>query len=221
MTIRRPRAGPGSSVACVLLLAALGAGCGLIFEEDPDRPAPARPLATPEPAADTAGIPGGLGTLRLDQISVYLRRGELQMRITPLTESVSRTALPEVWQHLTGLRSSHQVIFREQTGSAVDFQLVLVAVHAESVPAGFEPEEVTLVSRGLRYRPVNIRPVSSAWTRRVVFPRETLLAVYAFPPEVTLDPSLEIEYQEVRMRNWGETLTRVEAERERIRARLP
>jgi hypothetical protein len=219
MTAPPRHALPGLIVTVTVAFA--GAGCGLLFEEGTAGPGTVPPRTAPATHPDTAGIPAGYGSFGVEQISVYLSRGELQMRVTPLSEAVIRTTTPGWWQRLSAIASGHQAIFREQTGSAVDFQLFLVAVHSEVIPAGFEPEELALVSRGLRYRPVNIRAVTREWARRVVMPREVLLAVYAFPSDVTLDSTLEIEYQEVRVRSWQETLERVEAEQFRIRSRLP
>lgn len=204
---------PGLALASALALV----GCGLIFQEEgTPRVAEDRRTAA-ELAMDTAGLPPGEGSLRQSEISVYLRRGELQMRITPLAESVIRTAASDTWEQLSALGDGHQRIFRERTGSAVPFQLFLVAVHAEAVAVEFEPQDLTLVSRGLRYRPVDIRPVTPNWTRQRVEARETLMAVYAFPPEVDLEGALEVEYREVRDRSWDEALTRIRAERNRIR----
>lgn len=150
-----------------------------------------------------------------------LRRGELQMQITPLSEAVIRVTAPDTYERLSALGRGHQRIFRERTGSAVSFQLFLVSVHSEATRSSFEPEDLNLVSRGIRYRPVDVRPITPRWDRQEVGPRETLMAIYAFPPEVDLDDALEVEYQEVRDRSWERILPRIEAERFRLRTRTP
>ncbi len=203
---------PAISILSILALS----GCGLLFEED----AQLRPAPTPgaEPISGEE-LPIGLGTLRQAEISVHVRRGDLEMSITPLSESVIRVTAPDTYERLSALAGGHQRIFRERTGSALAFQLFLVAVHSEANPVAFEPQGLTLVNRGLRYRPVEVRPVTPGWDRNRVEPRETLLAVYAFPPEVDLEGSLEVEYQEVRVREWDSILRRIQAERARIGAR--
>lgn len=208
-----------ASVSLLLAAAALTgtAGCGLIFSEEDAVRMHQRGSGAPQ-GTDEADIPAGEGTLRQTDISVYLRRGELQMRITPLDESVIRTAAPDLYEQLSALGAGHQRIFRERTGSALPFQLFLVAVHSEAVPVEFEPRDLTLVSRGLRYRPVDIRAITPNWSRQRIQPRETLLAIYAFPPEVDLEGALEVEYQEVRDRSWEQALSRIRAERNRIRS---
>jgi hypothetical protein len=219
-----------AALLAVLPLALSAGGCGLLFDDEgpPGPPgANATPVGDPterpsdvvRPADDTAGLPAGEGTLRHNEISVYLRRGELQLRVTPLAESVIRVAAPDTYERLSALGQGYQRMFLERTGAAVPFQLFLVAVHAEATAATYEPEDLTLVSRGLRYRPAEIRPVTPAWTRNRVEPQETLMAVYAFPPEVDLDGPLEVEYREVRDRSWERILPRIQAERARIGAR--
>lgn len=199
-------------------------GCGLLFPGPPDGVAPSPPDDEREvpgfPGADGASeLPAGFGTLRQADISVDLRRGELQLRLTPLAESVTRVTAPDTHERLSALARGHQEIFRERTGSAVPFQLFLVALHSETAEVAFEPEDLTLVSRGLRYRPVEIRGVTPGWDRGRLVPRQTLLAVYAFPGELDLERDLEVEYQEVRSREWQRILPVIQAERARVRAR--
>jgi hypothetical protein len=161
----------------------------------------------------------GLGTLRQNEISMYLRRGELQVRVTPLDESVIGVTAPDTYERLAALARGHQEIFRERTGAAVPFQLFLVSLYTESVEVAFEPEALTIVSRGLRSRPVAIRAVTPGWETRRIFPRQTLLAVYAFTSDLDLEREVEVEYLEVRSRDWGAILIEIQRERARMRAR--
>ncbi len=128
-------------------------------------------------------------------------------------------ALPVLVERLSALARGHQEIFRERTGSAVPFQLFLISLYTESVEVAFEPEALTLVSRGLRYRPVAIRAVTPGWETRRLFPRQTLLAVYAFTNDLDLEREVEVEYLEVRSRDWGGILIEIQRERARMRAR--
>lgn len=199
-----------------LLLPAL-TGCGLLFSELAPYPGDA-PLPSEE-VRDLDEIPAGLGSLRQDDISVELRLGELQIKLTPLDESVIRTTAPDTYERLSALARGHQLIFLERTGSALPFQLFLVSLFTEAVEVEFEPEDLNLVSRGLRFRPVEIRPVTRAWDSRRVQPREVLMAIYAFPSQVDLEGDLEVEFRETRSREWERILREVESERNRIRAR--
>lgn len=221
--------GRGCKVLALAGVAALVTGCGLLLQ-DPEsnaRPAAAAPAPTNPveglPEQDDAGPPDSLalerpGSLRQSEISMYLRRGDLQVRVTPLAEQVIGTTAPDTHERLLALAGAHRAIFREGIGvGAESLQLFLVAVHSESVEVAFEPEDLNIVSRGLRYRPVAIRPVTPGWSRHRVAARETLMAVYAFPGEVNLESGgLEVEYREVRDRSWERILPRVQAERGRM-----
>jgi hypothetical protein len=197
-------------------LIALGlSGCGLLF---PSPPAASEAGTAPPPPV-VPELPVGLGTLRQNEVSMYLRRGELQVRVTPLDESVIGVTAPDTYERLSALARGHQEIFRERTGSAVPFQLFLVSLYTESVEVTFEPEALTIVNRGLRYRPVAIRAVTPGWETRRISPRQALLAIYAFTNDLDLEREVEVEYQEVRSRDWGEILIEIQRARARMRAR--
>lgn len=226
--------GRSRRVAVAVLLSALTAsGCGLLFREapvvDPD-PAPDDTVevatrdsartsgAAPSLSTETTTLPAGFGTLRQEEISMRLDRGELQMLVTPLAESVTRTAAPDTWERLSSLAGAHRSSLRERTGAEA-VQLFLVGLHSESQGVPFEPEDLTIVSRGLRFRPLEIRGLTPGWNRHRVGPRETLLAIYVFPDQIDLEREMELEYQEVRSRDWESVLLRIQAERGRVRAR--
>ncbi|MEX0935639.1 MAG: hypothetical protein WD013_01960, partial [Gemmatimonadota bacterium] len=100
-------------------------------------------------------------------------------------------------------------------------QLFLVSLFSESTEVAFEPEALNLVNRGLRYRPAEIRAVTPGWDSRVLQPQRVLMAVYAFPRDVDLERTLEVEYQEIRSREWQQILPTVQRERARLRSRAP
>ena len=209
-------------LAFAALLAA--PGCGLLFPGPGDDahlspPGEGEPLGTRVVLNSEEELPVGHGTLRQAEISVDLRRAEVQIRVTPLHESVTRVTAPDTYERLSALARGHQEIFRERTGSAVPFQLFLISLYSEPGDVFFEPEDLTLISRGLRYRPVEIRAVSPGWDRQRLEARQTLMAVYAFPGAVDVDRDLEVEYQEVRSRDWQRVLPVIQAERARVRAR--
>ncbi len=223
---RRATPGRTGSVPIALALALALGGCGLIFQESESSGAPMVPAeevaeATggAEPAPDSAAdFPGGYGTLRQEEISMRLRRGELEVLVTPLAESVTRTTAPDTWERLSALAGTHRSSLRDRTGADA-VQLFLVALYSEHQAVPFEPDDLTLVSRGLRFRPLEIRGLTPGWDRLRVGPRETLLAIYAFPDQVDLEREVEVEYQEVRSREWEQVLPVVQAERGRARAR--
>ncbi len=198
----------------VVLILLLTTGCGLIFQESEVTDRGEAPRA--EEAADR--LPGGLGTLHQEEVSMRLRRGELEVMVTPLDEEITRTTAPDTWSRLSALADLHRTELRNRTG-ADQVRLFLVALHSESEAVAFEPDDLTLVSRGLRFRPLEIQGLTPGWDRHRVGPRETLLAIYAFPTDIDLERQVEVEYREVRSRDWEEILPRIQLEQGRVRAR--
>jgi hypothetical protein len=224
-----PRALLAAGATSTMLVCVLGVtGCGLLFPAPPASPASGEGpstglLPSPGPGGleSAEELPAGLGTLRQEEISITLRRGDLLVRVTPLDESIILVTAPDTHERLSALARGHQEIFRERTGSAVPFQLFLVSLYTEALDQTFEPEALSLVNRGLRHRPAAIRPLTPEWDTRRLTPRQALMAIYAFPLDVDLERELEVEYQEIRSRDWDRILPQIEAERARVRARIP
>lgn len=172
------------------------------------------------PGADEPGPlpPPGFGTLRQDEVSVALASGEVQILVTPLAETVTRVTAPDTYRRLSGLAARHGPEAARATGSA-EPALFLVSFHTESVAASFVPEEIHLLSRGLRLRPGAILPVTPSWGQRRLRQRETEMAVYAFPDRVDLEADLVVAYGLVESGAWAGILPRIQAERARARAR--
>ena len=189
--------------ALLLGAAALVTGCTL---------APA--TADTPSAADTDALPPpGYGTLRQEEISMTLRTESLEVMVTPLAESFTRVTAPDTYDRLSGIAERH----RPRAGD--EEHLFLVSFFTQQPEARFTPEEVQLLSRGLRLRPVSIFPVTPTWGQHRVRQQNTEMAVYAFPPEVDLEASLSLAYGLEETGDWQGIVSRVQAERARARAR--
>lgn len=195
------RARPAVSLA---LLAAL-AGCAL----PPGTPGADEPGALPPP---------GYGTLRQEEISVPLVSGDVRILVTPLAESVTLATAPDTYRRLAGLAARHGPEAARATGADRP-ALFLVSFFTESAVASFVPEEVQILSRGLRLRPEAILPVTPSWGQRRLRQREAEMAVYAFPSQLDLEADLVVAYGLVESGAWAGILPRVQAERARARAR--
>ena len=173
------------------------------------------------PAPDGAAVPAdpedlpppGHGTLRQEEISLVLRSPELEIMVTPLAESFIRVTAPDTWERLSGIARRHRPSAPESS------LLFLVSFFTRQPEVRFTPEEVQLLSRGLRLRPSAIFPVTPTWGQHRVRQRSTEMAVYAFPPEVDLESELLLAYGLQETGGWEATLGRVQAERARARAR--
>lgn len=189
----------------VAVLTLLLAGCAL--------PAGTVPQAGPE------GLPApGTGTLRQDEVTVTLTSGTLQIKVTPLDESVTRVTAPDTYRRLSGLAGRFGPEAVRATGTPAA-SLFLVQFFSEAPDVSFVPEELQLISRGMRLRPAAVLPVTPGWGGRRVAQRETEMAVYAFGEGVDLEADLTIVYGLVESGAWSAILPRIQAERARARAR--
>lgn len=203
------------------------AGCGLLFSE-PAEPPLSPPSAHSEPVerplwdGQEPDIPGGHGTLRQEELAIRLQRGDLDIFLTPLAEWITRTGAPDTWARLSALEQTHRRWFRNRTGADTPYTLFLAVLYAEGQPMGFDPEALAIVSGGLRHRMEGVRPLTPGWDQGRVLPGEPQMAVYAFPPQIPLNQDdLEVEYHEVRSRDWSRLLPRIQAEQARIRSGPP
>jgi hypothetical protein len=155
--------------------------------------------------------PPGFGTLRQEEVSISLSSGDLRLMVTPLSESVTLVTAPDTYQRLSGLAASYSGI---ATGS-----LFLVSFFSEQPDTRFVPEEVQLISKGVRIRPATIRAITPSWGGRRVAQRETEMAVYAFEGDVDLESEMTLVYGLDQSSAWSVIRTRVQAERARAHAR--
>ena len=133
--------------------------------------------------------------------------------VTPLEESVTRVTAPDTYDRLSGMAESNRA------ASPPGSTLFLVSFYSEEPETRFVPEEVQLISRGLRVRPGAITPITPTWGQRRVQQRQTEMAIYAFPPELDLESDLVLAYGLDQSAAWTTILPRIQAERARARAR--
>lgn len=177
------------------------------------------PGAGPGPGSEAGPLPPpGSGTLRQDEITVLLTSGDLQIKVTPLAESVIRTTAPDTYRMLAGLAGRFTQEAVRRTGSDHP-TLFLVSFFSDRPEVPFVPEELQVISGGLRRRPGAILPVTPGWGQRRLEQRETEMAVYAFGPTIDLESDLVVVYGLVESAQWRAILPRVQAERARARAR--
>ena len=194
------------------LMLAVGAltGCGGVG-------AGAGPGQPAGPAGERALVPPGYGTMIQDEFTLTLVRGSLQVKVTPLAESVIRLAAPDTYERLAGLARSSAGSLRSQTGLAPS--LFLVSFFSRDPTVRYEPESLHIVNRGLRYRPEAIHAITPGWGGQRLRQEETQMAVYAFDPVIDLEIALTAEYEGARDTSWEGIVTRLELERARVRGR--
>ncbi|MFQ5536194.1 MAG: hypothetical protein ACE5GJ_01960 [Gemmatimonadota bacterium] len=193
-----------ASVAALAASALFASACAVV------------PLETPEGAEDLP--PAGYGTLRQDEITVAMTVGDLQIKVTPLDESIVRLTAPDTYQRLHGIATANRPRALAESG-ATRLHLFLVSFFSDAEGTAFRPEEIHIVSRGVRLRPAVIVPITPGWGQRRLEQRETEVAVYGFPGPVDFNSDLTVAYGSLESNAWNGILRRILAERARVRAR--
>jgi hypothetical protein len=161
----------------------------------------------------------GYGTLFQDAISPRLEGGNLQIKVTPLEEWVIRLTAPDTYARLNGLAETYGVR-AARDAMAGSPSLFLVSLFSYEPNVTYEPEELLLVNRGLRFRPLGIAPITPSWGTQRLAQQETRMAIYAFGDGMDLTTDLVVEYRTLRNDSWrGRILPVLEAERAKVRAR--
>jgi len=179
-------------------------------------------VVVPEPNAAPPGEsslmpPPGYGTLRQDDVTVQFTRDALQIKVTPLAESVIRVTAPDTERRLRGLADSRTDEARRLAGPAAS--LFLISFFSNAPDVAFVPEELQLLSRSVRLRPTAILPITPGWGQHRLRQRQTEMAVYVFSGTVDLESDLAVVYGMEENWSWNGIRVRVQAERARARAR--
>jgi len=151
-------------------------------------------------------------------VTLSLRVGDLLIKATPLAESVIRLTAPDTYARLHGLVEEHGSALVRQSGVDAP-SLFLVSLFSYEPDVRFEPEDVHLLNRGLRFRPLGVDPVTPGWGVQRLDQEETEMAVYAFDPGIALEQDLTLEYQDRQVGGWQQILQTLQAERARVLAR--
>ncbi|MCA9737663.1 MAG: hypothetical protein R3E98_05720 [Gemmatimonadota bacterium] len=165
-----------------------------------------------------APVPPGLGSLRQDEITLDLQHEALLIKVTPLDESIIRLTAPDTYQRLSSLARSRRAELDERALQD-SLHVFLVSFFSYQPDVPFQPEDLNLLSLGLRFRPQAIVPITPGWDLQRLRQQETQMALYAFDQRVDLESDLDVEYRNALQTGWDRILARVEAERARVRAR--
>lgn len=167
------------------------------------------------PVTGVADLPSGYGTLRQEDVSLTLVSGDLQLMVTPLHASVTPVTAPDTQRRLDALVDTYAT-----PGSENGTGLFLVSFFSNRPDVRFDPEEVQLIAQGFRLRPAAITPLTPSWGERRVDQREQVMAIYRFAGSIDLESDLVLVYGLEEAAQWSAILSRIQAERGRVRARV-
>lgn len=199
-------------IAPALIVVALGGvGCA------PAPPAGGTPWPGPVPRAAVGAESGRSGSLRQDQISVRLTAGDVRVELTPLERWVLEAAAPDTRERLSRIAQAHGPGLARRAGET-EAVLFLVTFSSVRPGAAFQPDDLHIVSRGLRERPLAIEAITPSWGSHRLAQQESAVAVYAYSRSVDLSRDLVVSYQDAENASWSSIVSAVEAERGRIPA---
>lgn len=178
-------------------------------------PSPATGTARPEGEVSEELVPPGLGTLRQEEVTLTLRDGSLQVKVTPLAENVIRLLAPDTYERLHALAASRRM------GNESWQTLFLVSFFSHDPDVTFTPEDLQIVHQGAILRPVSVQGVTSGFGRQRLQQQETQSAVYAFDERLNYELPITVRYRSSEASSWLEIQQRLERERSRVRARVP
>jgi len=170
-------------------------------------------------AQDTA--PAGYGTLRRDDIVVSLATETIEVQVLPLDEQVIRLLAPDTYRSLIRLERSRATDLADAgaRGSTQNPSLVMVTFLGVVPQARFNPEDLTITSRGRLFRPIGIVPLSPTWSSFQLDARQQAAAIYLFEPGISVREQLTVSYQGQSSDAWSHSLRLLDQERARVKAR--
>ena len=173
---------------------------------------------------DTVGVnlvPPGYGTLRQDDVSIKIQYEGVQVKFLPLDESILRTLSPDSYRSLRDLLESRQsqintLMSRRGIRQQRVFYVSFFGLEPE---ARFSPMEVTVMSSGRDYRPLEIIPLSAGFGSQRLRQRETQTALYLFEDGINVEQPMTVTIGGVRNDLWEGNLRQIQRERALIRSR--
>ncbi len=198
-------------MAPVLAVAVFMSGCGGAVE-------PGRSGAFTAPGGLGTLVPSGYGTLFQDQFTLALEQNGLLIKVTPLDERVILLAAPDTYTRLHRLAETNRKAL-EADARASNVSLFLVSFFSRQPNLTYEPEDLHIVNRGLRYRPLAVRAITPGWGGQRLGQEESQIAVYAFDEAIDLEIDLAADYQGRENSGWATILSTLRAELARVRAR--
>ena len=198
-----------------------------------------QPAGTPRsasaPVSDTTGVarrsagdtvpglpPAGYGTLRQDDISLRLASGNLQVRATPLDESIIRLLSPDSYRAMSELkRSKTEAIAAVGRRNAVrELSVWYVSFFAfERGETRFSPREFIITNVGRDFRPLEVIPLTPGFGEQRLRQNGRQDALYVFDGRLDIQQPLTIAYETARNDGWSALLPQIERERALVKSR--
>jgi hypothetical protein len=200
----------------VVVLAACGGAAATPASETPP------PIASGARDTASAGlIPAELGSLKQDDISIRFQLRGLQVRVTPLDESVIRVLARDSYRSLRDRRESERdrIAALAARYGVRGFSVWSISFHGLEPDVRFSPMDVVISSAGRDFRPIEVIPLTSGFGENRLDQRETQSALYLFDESVDVNQPLTVMVETTRSAAWQDALRLIERERALVRSR--
>ena len=165
--------------------------------------------------------PPGYGSLRQSDLALNVRTAELEVRLVPLDERVTRLLARDAHESLESLvhsrRASIDSVARMYGISAPG--LALVTFFGGREGARFDPSTLTLGIRNQVQRPRGIVPFSPRFSAQQLGVREQVSAIFVFDELLPVTDDFNFAYRGQTSESWGNKQRLLDRERARVAAR--
>jgi hypothetical protein len=165
--------------------------------------------------------PPGFGSLRQNDLALNVRTDELEVRVVPLDQRVTRLLARDAYESLESLvhsrRASIDSVARTYGISAPG--LALVTFFGGRVGARFDPSTLTLGIRNRVLRPRGVVPFSPRFSVQQLDVREQVSAILIFDELLPVTDDFNFAYQGRTSESWGNKQRILDRERGRVAAR--
>jgi hypothetical protein len=166
--------------------------------------------------------PPGYGSLKQSDLALRVRNDDLEVRLVPLDERVTRLLARDAYESLQSLvhsrRGSIDSVARSYGISSPG--LALITFFGNRVGARFDPSTLTLGIRNQIYHPRGVVPFSPRFTSQQLNVREQVSAVFVFDELLPVMDDFNFSYQGQDSENWQNKQRLLERERGRATARF-
>lgn len=167
-------------------------------------------------------VPAGFGTLRQDDLSLRITSSSLQVRATPLDESIIRLLSPDSYRAMFELRRSKSdaIALVAQRNGARDVSIWYVSFFAvERGETRFSPREFIITNVGREFRPLDVLPLTPGFGEQRLRQNGRQDALYVFDGQLDVQQPLSVSYATERNNDWSSILPVIERERSLVRSR--
>lgn len=165
--------------------------------------------------------PPGFGSLKQSDLALNVRSDELEVRLVPLDQRVTRLLARDAHESLESLvhsrRASIDSVARMYGISAPG--LALVTFFGGRMGARFDPSTLTLGIRNRVLRPRGVVPFSPRFTSQQLDVREQVSAIFVFDELLPVTDDFNFAYQGRVSESWGNKQRLLDRERGRVAAR--